>query len=105
MGEMAGTILMKKLTSLLAAVFLFATSAWAIDIPALVRKARPAVVQVGTFNQAGELTKTGTGFFISADGLLLTNYHVTTMSARVLSTIAFSSDCSCAGTLNLCSVC
>jgi Flp pilus assembly protein TadD len=48
----------------------------AMDIPALVQKAKPAVVEIRTYDQRNKLLKTGTGFFISPDGLLLTNYHV-----------------------------
>jgi Flp pilus assembly protein TadD len=46
------------------------------DIPAIVQKAKPAVVEILTFDQQNKLLKTGTGFFISAEGLLLTNHHV-----------------------------
>jgi hypothetical protein len=46
------------------------------DIPALVRKAKPAVVQLLCYDQDKELVKTGTGFFISPDGVLLTNCHL-----------------------------
>jgi S1-C subfamily serine protease len=48
----------------------------ATDIPALVQRAKPAVVEILTFDQQNNLLKTGTGFFISPDGILLTNYHV-----------------------------
>ena len=48
----------------------------ATDIPALVQKAKPAVVEILTYDQQNKLLKTGTGFFISPDGELLTNYHV-----------------------------
>jgi hypothetical protein len=48
----------------------------AADIPALVQKAKPAVVEILTYDPQNRLLKTGTGFFISPDGLLLTNYHV-----------------------------
>src|SRR5260370_6806760 len=48
----------------------------ATDIPALVQRAKPAVVEILTYDQQNKLLKTGTGFFISPDGELLTNYHV-----------------------------
>jgi serine protease Do len=52
------------------------TSVHATDIPALVQKAKPAVVEILTFDRQNNLLKTGTGFFVSSDGWLLTNYHV-----------------------------
>ena len=67
---------MRKLTSLLAAVILFTVSASAGDIRVLVQKAKPCVVHIATFDKDGKLLATGTGFFISADGYLVTNEHV-----------------------------
>jgi S1-C subfamily serine protease len=52
------------------------SSAFAADIPSLVRKAKPAVVQLLGYDQDGELVASGTGFFISPDGKLLTNSHL-----------------------------
>jgi Flp pilus assembly protein TadD len=48
----------------------------ATDIPALVQKAKPAVVEILTYGKDGKPLKIGTGFFMSPDGILLTNYHV-----------------------------
>jgi hypothetical protein len=54
------------------------------DIPEIVRKAKPAVVQIIALDQKGKPLKTGTGFFISADGNLLTNYHVVSGASSIL---------------------
>jgi S1-C subfamily serine protease len=51
-------------------------SARNMDIPALVRQAKPAVVQLITLDRQNNPLVTATGFFISADADLLTNYHV-----------------------------
>jgi FKBP-type peptidyl-prolyl cis-trans isomerase len=45
-------------------------------IPEIVRRAKPAVVEIVALNEKGSPTKLGTGFFISADGLVVTNCHV-----------------------------
>jgi S1-C subfamily serine protease len=54
------------------------------DIPAIVQKAKPAVVEILTYDQQNILLKTGTGFFISPDGLLLTNYHVISGGSSIM---------------------
>jgi serine protease Do len=72
---------MKRL--LLVALFL-AGSAFAADIRVIVQRARPAVVEIGVFDQTGQLVATGTGFFISPDGTLLTNYHVIADATSIL---------------------
>ena len=48
----------------------------AITTPEIVAKAKPAVVQIVAVDAKQNPYKTGTGFFISGDGLLLTNNHV-----------------------------
>ncbi len=47
-----------------------------LDLPALAQKARPAVVLIVGYDAGGKAIKTGSGFFISADGRLVTNCHV-----------------------------
>ena len=49
----------------------------------IVAKARPAVVQVIALDGNWAPIKTGTGFFISADGDLLTNFHVIQGAAHI----------------------
>lgn len=41
------------------------------NIPTLVQKAKPAIVEIVRLDQQNNVLKTGTGFFISPDGLLL----------------------------------
>lgn len=45
-------------------------------ITEIAAKAKPAVVQIITFDRNRELLKSGTGFFVSGDGYLLPNNHV-----------------------------
>jgi hypothetical protein len=47
-----------------------------IDLKALAKKARPAVMLLVVSDAAGNEIATGTGFLISSDGKLVTNHHV-----------------------------
>jgi hypothetical protein len=51
-------------------------SSFADTIPQLVAKTKPATVQIVAFDENWSPIKSGTGFFISADGLVVTNNHV-----------------------------
>jgi Flp pilus assembly protein TadD len=59
-----------------AILFIFAASARAEDsLPELIRRVKPSVVSVITYNAAGEVALTGSGFFVRP-GQVLTNLHV-----------------------------
>ena len=45
-------------------------------IPEIVARAKPAIVQLVTLDQNRQPLRSGTGFFVSGDGYLLTNNHV-----------------------------
>ncbi len=47
-----------------------------LDLAALAEKARGSVVLIWGYDAAGELIQTGSGFFISSNGRLVTNAHV-----------------------------
>lgn len=47
-----------------------------IDLPKLAREARPGVVLLMIFGADGKEIATGTGFFVSPDDKLVTNWHV-----------------------------
>ncbi len=46
------------------------------DVPTLTRKALPSVVLVVTFDKSGKEIRQGSGFVVSGDGKVVTNYHV-----------------------------
>jgi S1-C subfamily serine protease len=47
-----------------------------IDVPRIARESRPAVVAVMVNDAQGQVLKTGTGFFVSPEGEIVTNHHV-----------------------------
>jgi Flp pilus assembly protein TadD len=47
-----------------------------IDLKALAKKARPAVMLLVVSDAAGKEIATGTGFLVSSDGKLISNHHV-----------------------------
>ncbi len=55
-----------------------------IDLKALAKKARPAVMLLVVSDAAGKEIATGTGFLVSADGKLITNFHVIEKAASVI---------------------
>lgn len=78
-------MLRRKLPPCLAllALFVFAAGAAAQEsLPELVRRVKPSVVSVITYNEAGEVALTGSGFFVRP-GQVLTNLHVIEGAARV----------------------
>jgi S1-C subfamily serine protease len=48
----------------------------AYSIPEIVAKAKPAVVEIVTRDATGAPRALGTGFFVSPNGLVVTNQHV-----------------------------
>ena len=77
-------MLRRKLPPCLAllALFVFAVGAAAEEsLPELVRRVKPSVVSVITYNASGEVALTGSGFFVRP-GQVLTNLHVVEGAAR-----------------------
>src|SRR6266550_4909266 len=61
---------------LLLSILIVAQSASAeVNLPELVRRVKPSVVAIATFDQKGEALATGSGFFLHSEQVL-TNLHV-----------------------------
>ena len=67
--------------TVLFAAILAAAPAAAQDLPALIERVRPAVVQIRTFDAQGEPLGSGSGFY-GPDGRVVTNAHVLQGAAR-----------------------
>jgi S1-C subfamily serine protease len=68
-GERSLSILFLAMLSLTASAKEFSTSE-------IYQSAKAAVVKLTVLGQHNEPLKTGTGFFVSPDGVLVTNRHV-----------------------------
>jgi S1-C subfamily serine protease len=65
-----------RATCIFALLLLSRMHLWAYSIPEIVAKTKPAVVEIVAIDQNGSPTTVGTGFFVSSDGLVVTNFHV-----------------------------
>ena len=74
----------------LVAAFLFAggTRAANPNLPELAAKANPSVVLLTIADAGGHKLGTGTGFFVSAAGRIVTNHHVVAGAGKVTATLS-----------------
>ena len=76
-----------ELLRLLLIVMLLEACGWQLtageNLPKLIRKVRPAVATVYSYDAAGDLKIQGTGFFIDKQGHLVTSGHVVHGAARI----------------------
>jgi tetratricopeptide (TPR) repeat protein len=70
--------------ALCAANFTVCAETEQIDLKALAKKARPAVMLLVISDANGKEIGTGTGFLVSADGKLITNFHVIEKAASAI---------------------
>jgi S1-C subfamily serine protease len=77
-------------------VFCLAVALWtltarlaaALELPELAERTKPSVVLITIYDASGRKLGTGSGFFISADGRLVTNVHVIDDARRATATTA-----------------
>ena len=77
---------MKRFLSICFALFLFAQVSWAEELheySALIEDSRDAVVLVATESESGQ-GGFGSGFLITDDGIVVTNYHVIHRNTNIL---------------------
>ena len=63
-------------------------SAAASELSELAEKTKPSVVLLTVEDASGQKIGTGTGFFASADGRIITNHHVIEGGARITATLS-----------------
>ena len=64
-------------------VSLLAVPSRASDLTDLVKSTKPAVVLLEMYDGLGNKVGTGSGFFVTAEGWLVTNYHVIEPASRI----------------------
>lgn len=64
------------------------TSAAASELSDLADKTKPSVVLLTAWDSAGRKLGTGTGFFVSTDGRIITNHHVIEDGAKITATLS-----------------
>jgi len=71
-------------TNLIIALLLLSNLCLRADsIPDIVKRTKAAIVKVVAMDEQGSPTELGTGFFISPDGLVVTNFHVIRSAASL----------------------
>jgi S1-C subfamily serine protease len=74
--------------SLLVGLLLHCRPAAAVNLPKLVEETKLSVVLVSLYNTSGRLVASGSGFFVSGSGRLVTNHHVIEDAAKATATLS-----------------
>src|SRR5689334_20526276 len=72
----------------LSFVLLFPSRALALELPELATRTSPSVVLLTLSDSSGTKFGSGTGFFVSADGRMITNFHVIRGASSVSATLS-----------------
>jgi len=72
----------------LSFVLLFPSRALALELPELAARTNPSVVLLTLADASGAKLGNGTGFFVSADGRMITNFHVIQGASSVSATLS-----------------
>lgn len=91
MGMRATMVVVRPRLVLLLAIVLslmWGRPASALSLQEVAAQTKPSVVLLTISNAAGAKVSTGTGFFVSADGRVVTNHHVIEGAAKVTATLA-----------------
>lgn len=93
--------MLRKIVSLgaLLAASTATSVALALDLVDLAAQSKPAVVRLVVSDSAGRKFSEGTGFFVSADGRLVTNVHVIKGGSAVKATLVDGREVSVLGVL------
>jgi Trypsin-like peptidase domain len=75
---------MKKQLALLVAISTLVLDLRAQSIPEIVSHAKQSILEIVNIDAKGAPTSYGSGFFISADGLAITNRHVIAGASRIV---------------------
>src|ERR1700680_4031579 len=71
----------------------------ALDLPTLATSVRPSIILVTVFNASGKLLRTGTGFFVTEDGKLVTNWRTAEGGAYDVAKMGDGAICNVTGIL------
>ena len=75
-------LLMPSIVFLFCFAF-FSSSLAQEELPAIVKRIEPSTVVILTYDKEGEMLGQGSGFFISPNGDVITNWHVLQGASRV----------------------
>ena len=77
---------MKCLAGVVAAWLAGAVAVAEFDLAALARQTQPAIVRLDIYDRSGNEIASGNGFFVAADGKLVTDFHLVEKAAHVIAT-------------------
>jgi S1-C subfamily serine protease len=73
---------------LFAAVSFLAAASLAMPLQSIIESAKPCVAHLALLDEQGEEEAHGTGFVVSDDGVIVTNFHVADGADRIVATFA-----------------
>jgi serine protease Do len=73
---MAKNQLLRLFLTFIFSIAAFSSSLAQEDLAAIVKKVQPSIIFIQTYDEEGEVIAQGSGFFVSEEGDVITNFHL-----------------------------